>query len=53
MNGPPAENGDLNDAPDPLYMYKIGKVVIKRGQRLPSKFNHADYIDNKGHCNLV
>jgi len=35
------EDGDLRD--DPLY--KIGKVV-KRCEILPSKINHADYVDD-------
>ena len=30
---PCCEDGNLKDAPDPLYLYKIGKVVIKRQAR--------------------
>jgi hypothetical protein len=42
------EDGDLRDVP----LYQIG-AVVKRGKNLPSKFNHANYVDDKGHYNLV
>ncbi len=42
------DDGNLREAP----IYAIGKVT-KRGLDLPSRFNLADYVNRKGHFDLV